>query len=169
MTGRPHTAFAAVALALTALGALGALATLAWPVPAAALYPQRPQPTLAGTPAEVVDILAANVSMLALPLLFVGAAGGRPGPWRIAGDLATAAIVAVNSVAVGAALALNGTALLAYLPHLPVEAAALALTCSTWLCQRNHRGPLAKVFLAVVALAAAAALIEVYATPHTAR
>lgn len=160
---------AVVALAMLALGSIAAGITAAWSTPALAVFPENPQPTLAGTPAEVADILLSNVAVLVVPLLFAGAAAGRPGPWRAAGDLATAGIVAVNSLSVGAALALHGTHLLRYLPHLPVEGTALALAGSTWVCQRRHRHRLGHVLLAVIVLAAIAAVVEVYATPHATR
>lgn len=160
---------AAVALAILALGAIAAAITAAWPTPALAVFPNDPQPTLAGTPAEVADILLTNVAVLVVPLLFAGAAGGHPGPWRVAGDLVTFAIAAVNSLAVGAALALHGEVLLRYLPHLPVEAAALSVACAAWRSHRSSRRPLTSAFVAVVVLAMAAALIEVYATPHVGR
>lgn len=166
---RPIPVFAVVALAMLALGATAAAITTAWSTPALAVFPDDPQPTLAGTPAEVADILLSNLAVLAVPLLFAGAAAGRPGPWRVAGDLVTAGIVAINSLSVGAALALHGIALLPYLPHLPVEGAALALTGSTWLSHRARRSGLVRVFAAIVVLAVAAALIEVYATPPIAR
>ena len=167
--GRPLRAFAVVAVGVLALGAVAAAFTAAWPGPAASVFPHEPQPTLGGTPAEVVDILAANVAVLVVPFLFAGAAGGSPGPWRLAGDLVTIAILALNSLAVGAALALNGSELIRYLPHLPVEGAALALTGSAWLSSRNSRMPHRRVVVLVVVLAVVAALLEVYATPHAAR
>ncbi len=160
---------AVVAFAMLALGSIAAAITAAWPTPALAVFPNDPQPTLAGTPVEVVDILLANLAVLVVPLLFTGAAAGRPGPWRVAGDLVTAGIVAVNSLSVGAALALHGADLFRYLPHLPVEGTALALAGSTWISQRRHRHPLGRVLLVVVVLAAIAAVVEVYATPHAAR
>jgi hypothetical protein len=166
-TGDRHLpTFLAVAGAGVALGVLAATFTVAWPAPAASLFPHDPQPTLAGRPAEVIDIFVANLAVLVVPLLFAGSAGGRPGPWRVAGDLVTASIVVVNSAAVGAALALNGAGLLPYLPHLPVEGAALTLSGSTWIRQRSGRRPLIGACAGVVGLAVAAALIEVYATPH---
>jgi len=160
---------AIVAFAMVALGSIAAAITAAWSTPALAVFPNDPQPTLTGTAAEAVDILLSNLAVLIVPLLFAGAAAGRPGPWRTAGDLATAGIVAVNSLSVGAALALHGTDLLRYLPHLPVEGTALALASSTWICQRHHRHPLGRVLLAIFVLATIAAVVEVYATPHAAR
>ncbi len=166
---RQLPAVAVVALAMLALGSIAGAVTAAWPAPATAIFPNDPQPTLAGTPVEVVDIVLANLAVLVVPLLFAGAAAGRPGPWRVVGDLVTAGIVVVNSLTVGAALALHGTDLLRYLPHLPVEGTALALAGSTWVCQRRHRHPLGRVLLALVVLATIAAVVEVYATPHAAR
>ena len=165
---RPYRPIVQVAAGLIGLAALGAVLTLAWPAPAASLFPDGPRRTLAGTPVEVAEILGTNLAVLVMPLLFAGASGGRPGPWRLAGDLVTVAISAVNSLVVGAALALNGAELLPYLPHLPVEAMALALASSTWIRQRLDREPLGRPFATTVILAVAAALIEVYATPHVA-
>lgn len=165
--GRQFPTVAVVALAMLALGSIAAAITAAWPATALAAFPNDPQPTLAGTPAEVADILLANLAVLVVPLLFAGASGGRPGPWRLAGDLVTASIVTVNSTAVGAALALNGAALLPYLSHLPVEGAALTLSGTAWIRHRSGRKPLVGAFALIVVLAVAAALIEVYATPHS--
>lgn len=163
MSGRPavHAALAIAACALVA-----ALITLAWAAPAQLALPNPPHPTLHGTAAEAADILTANLAVLAVPFMFAGATAGRRGPWRVAGDLAAVAIVAANSGLVGAALALHGSALLPYLVHLPAEAAALTLAAATWLARRSSPGPLAKPFMAVVALAVIAALAETYATPQ---
>lgn len=160
---------AVVLATLAALGALAAAFTLIWPSPARALFPHQPHPTLAGTPREALDILAANLAVLAVPLLFAGAAAGRPGPWRLAGDLATAAIIVLNAGAVGAALALHGLRLLPYLPHLPAEAAALTLACATWVTQRSRAGQLLSPAIGVVVLAVCAALAETFATPGLSR
>lgn len=157
---------AVVALAMLALGLIAAAITTAWPTPALAVFPNDPQPTLAGTPVEVVDILLANLAVLVVPLLFTGAAGGRPGAWRTTGDLATAGIVAINSLGVGAALALHGARLLPYLPHLPVEAAALALSCTAWIAHRDRPDRPWPFAIAVLVLAVVAAVVEVVATPH---
>jgi hypothetical protein len=157
-----------VAAALIALGALAAAIAAALPTPAESLFPHDPQPTLAGTSAEAVDILLTNLAVLVVPLLFAGAAGGHPGPWRLVGDFVVVGLAAVNSLAVGAALAVHGAGLLPYLPHLPVEAAALSIACSTWATHRTSRQPLTGALIALVALAMTAALIEVYVTPHVA-
>jgi hypothetical protein len=163
VTARPFLASCAV---LLAFGAFGALVALALPGAGAAMFPHGPHPVLRGAPAEVVEVFLTNASTLIVPLLFCGAVAGQPGPWRLAGDLAVAAIVTMNSVAVGLAIGHFGGELLAYLPHVPIEGAALAYSASTWLSGRSARRPLGRPLALVLVLVGAAAAVEVYATPH---
>lgn len=166
MTAPGPTYTAHVALAMLAVAAAAALIAAAVPDAALWLLPHPPRPTMRGTPVEAAEILTTNLSVLIVPRLFCGAAGGRPGTWRTAGDLAVAAILATNSLIVGAAIGLHGLRLAPYLIHLPVEAAALTVAAATWLDRRSRPGPLARPVATVIALAVIAALLETLATPQ---
>lgn len=162
----PAALLAAIILALTLLAAT---ASAVWPE----LGPdRRPQPTLHGTPAEALSILAGNARTLALPLLLAAGRWHTHPSTRLVGDLLVAALVSANPVIVGLALGRSATALPAYLPHLPLEDGALAIAASAWLTRRlpnpDRRpatGLLACASLTLT-LAALAAVLETYAVPH---
>ena len=155
--------------ALTALLVLAALAAVAAPAAARRLWASPPHPVLAGKPGEVLEVLAANLPPLAVPLLLAVSLAGHGRAWRSLGDLITAAVMIANAATVGAALGAWGTRLLPYLPHLPLELAALACSCAAWWSRRTEPRPLARLPLLVLSLAVLAALLEVYTTPHVAR
>ena len=76
-----------------------------------------------------------------------------------------------NAVAVGFALGRWRSALIPFVPQLPVEYLAAATAAAAWLDARRHapaRGPqlAAANAVATIGLAAAAAAIEVLLTPH---
>ncbi|MGH2941629.1 MAG: hypothetical protein ACRDLN_02475 [Solirubrobacteraceae bacterium] len=130
-----------------------------------------PHPTLHGTAGEATSILAHNLRILAAPLILVAARWATGPITRLLGDAIVAAILIVNPLLVGAAIGEHGPALLAYLPHVPLEWAALSTTAGAWLTGRRARAPARSlVAYAVVALllAAGAALIETLASPHLA-
>lgn len=80
-----------------------------------------------------------------------------------------AAWFAGNVVIVGVALGAYGHPLLAYIPQVPMEWAALALGASAWLMQRREpltvREGLA-MFAVIAGLLLCAAVIETVAVPH---
>jgi len=156
----------AVAVVLVALAGLAALVTALIPALGASIFPVPPHPTFHGRPAEALDVWLTNLAVLSVPILFTGAAGGRPGPWRTAGDLVLVVVASLNALVVGVALGHFGGRLLPYLPHLPIEAAALAVSASTWISGRSQRVGLIRPFLAVAGLAALGAAVEVFATPR---
>jgi hypothetical protein len=155
------------AAATAALIALAALAAATSPAAARDLWGAPPHPVLAGSATELLDVLATNLPPLALPLLLAATLAGHGRTSRALGDLATAAVMATNALLIGAALGTWGFRLLPYLPHLPFELAALACSCSAWWSRRAHPRPLAHLALAALGIAVLAALLEVYATPHT--
>jgi len=163
---RPVTRVAAAIVALTTLAALLAATN---PGAAAGLFTDPPHPVLSGTADEVLDVLATNLPALAVPPLLALTLAGHSRAWRSLGDLITAAIMIANTGLVGAALGVYGTRLLPYLPHLPLELAALACSCSAWWATRTQRHPIGRLVLWGLVLAVAAAAVEVYATPHTSR
>jgi hypothetical protein len=118
---------------------------------------------------QVLTLLAHNLPLAAWPLLLGVVGVHRQRLARRVTDVVVAAWIAVNALPVGPAIGVYGPPLLAYLPQLPFEWAALALGASGWCLQR--RAPLtvreAVTLLALIAgtLFCAAAL-ETFAVPH---
>jgi hypothetical protein len=162
-----HTRRVAALWALTgALTGVGVLLGLLIP----ALAPAgAPHPTLHGTAAEAADILGHNIRVLAAPLILAAARWGSGRVTRLIGDAIVLATIAVSPLLVGAAIGRDGGDLLAYLPHLPVEWAALSVAAGAWLAARRSRlaTPLLAAYAGVAAaLAVFAAIIETVAIPH---
>lgn len=124
-----------------------------------------PRPTVA----HVWVLAAHNIPVCCWPLLLgvIGAHQSRLG--RRAADLLVAASVAVNVLQVGLALGAYGLSLVAFVPQLPFEWAALALGATGWRLQQTD--PLTvrqAVMLLVVAvmLLLIAGVLETFAVPH---
>lgn len=120
-----------------------------------------------GSPRVAVLIAANNLREAAIPFLcaLLRLRGRR---LRIAGDAVVYGCLAGNTVLAGSALAAYGPGLLRYLPHWPVEWAALALALTAWRRVRDgERDPveLALLALACGVLLCTAALIETYTVP----
>jgi hypothetical protein len=131
--------------------------------------PPRLRPAPAPQLAHLLPLAAHNVPIAAWPLLLAAAGAHRNRIARRGGDVLLAAALIANTLPVGAALALDGTRLLAYLPQLPLEWATLAFGAAGWVRQR--RRPLSAsqglcVFALIAALTLAAAAIETTAVPH---
>lgn len=158
-----------IATTIVALTAAAAIASAVWPE----LGPGRqPHPTLHGTPGEVASILATNARTLIAPMLLAAGRWHTGRATRQLGDVVVAALVISNPVMIGLALGRHPIELLEYLPHLPLEDAALAIAASAWVARRVRRGDdsppastarYAAVTAAVVLLAA---IVETYAVPH---
>jgi hypothetical protein len=165
MARHPVALLGVLILALTLLAAA-----------ASALWPQlgparRPHPTLDGTPGEVLSILVVNLRTLIAPLLLCAGRWHTHPATRPLGDLLVGALVTTNPLMVGLALGRHPSELPAYLPHLPLEDAALAVSAGAWLARRHPgcrvpRSLLACALLTLV-FAAIAAAVETYAVPHT--
>jgi hypothetical protein len=160
--GRDLIVVLATVWGLTAVGALVGLI-------APGLAPGGgPHPTLHGSVTDVLSILATNLRLLLVPfaLALLGFPRSRRG--RQFGDLLVGAVVGLNTVRVGLALGRYGTGLIPYIPQLPVEWLALALSTSAWTAARGAarpralRSPAVQTFLA----ASAAAALEALLTPH---
>jgi hypothetical protein len=168
---RPLSSISCV-LALWALtGALTGLGVLLGLLMPALAPAGTPHPTLHGTAGEATSILAHNLRILAAPLILVAARWAAGPITRLLGDAIVAAILIVNPLLVGAAIGEHGPGLLAYLPHLPLEWAALSTAAGAWLAARRARASartLAVYAAVALLLAAAAALIETLASPHLA-
>jgi hypothetical protein len=149
---------------LTGIGALvGALLPRLAPV-------GHPHPTLHGTAGDAVAIAVSNARVLSAPFLL--ALFGFPAHRRSRqlGDVLVAGLLAGNALRLGLALGADGQALLPYVPQLPVEWLAAALSAAAWLDLRT--GPRTQTTIAyvaaVLALVAVAAVIETTCTPNVA-
>jgi hypothetical protein len=124
-----------------------------------------PPPTLG----HVLALAAHNLPIVAWPIL-IGLTGVEEHPFgRRVADTAVVMWLIANTAPVGAALAAYGAPLLAYLPQLPFEWAALAVGTAAWITQR--RGPATSAervrWLAVAAaLVLCGAVLETAAVPH---
>jgi hypothetical protein len=131
-----------------------------------------PHPTLRGTPRETLAIFAHNARTLIAPLLLCAGGWHTARLTRHVADLIVGALVLANAALVGVALGRYPTLLPAYLPHMPLEDAAVAIAASAWLARRlpvpagsslrSLRRAAALTLIATVA----AAIVETYAVPH---
>lgn len=130
------------------------------------LEPQRRPPAQL---THVLALAAHNIPIVAWPLLLplLGSPQGRLA--TRAADGLLAACVLVNVLPVGCALGAYGTALIPYIPQLPLEWAALALGLASWRVQRRrrlqHREQLICI-AAIVSLLLCAASLETLAVPR---
>lgn len=166
LSRHPAVLVAALVLVLTVLAAV---ASALWPELGSGRHPR---PTLHGTPGEALSIFVTNARTLIAPLLLAAGRWHTGRATRHIGDVLVAAAVIANPVMVGLALGRHPAELLAYLPHLPLEDAALAIAASAWVARRlpSTAGgrPAGVLGCAVLTLAVAllAALVETYAVPH---
>jgi hypothetical protein len=133
---------------------------------ALALTAQRNPPPHMG---HVLALAAHNLPIASWPLLLgvLGAHRHRLATHVADGVLLTCIIV--NTLPAGAALGAYGAPLLAYIPHLPLEWAGLALGASAWLLQRHRPLVPAEGLMLTVLIAGAllcAAALETVAVPH---
>jgi hypothetical protein len=132
-----------------------------------------PHATLHASAGEAVAIAVTNARTLALPLLLCAGRWHTGRLTRHAGDVVVVALVTANAALIGVALGRYPTRLPAYLPHLPLEDAALAIAAGAWLARRlpGRAGAPAASLASTVALTLvatiAAALVETYAVPRT--
>jgi hypothetical protein len=128
-----------------------------------------PHPTLTGSLGDTVWVLQNNARVLAVPFLLVASRFPERRLGRRAGDLIVPALVAASAIPVGVELGRWGSRLVPYLPQLPLEWAALALSVHVWVVARRGRvtiRQLAPRAAIVLALLAGAAALEVWGTPH---
>ena len=133
-----------------------------------------PHATLQGSAGEGAGILLHNLRVLAAPVILAGARWAEHPATRLAGDTIVAAIVVCSPLTVGAAIGRHGPELVRFLPHLPLEWAALSIATGAWLTVRRRGGRPASLALvayaiAVLVAAMAAATVETVAVPHVAR
>jgi hypothetical protein len=159
---------ACVALALLAimLGAAAVIATLPGLAAGArdALdFAFSPTPRSAR---DVLHIATANARVLAVPLFAALIPARRLG--RTLVDTVALAALIPSALTIGIALGAYGPRLLPWLPHLPIELAAMATAGGAYLRARSGTGTLGHVLLAGFAgliLVAAGAWTEVFLTP----
>ena len=159
-----------IAITIVALTAVAAAVSAVWPQ----LGPGRqPRPTLHGTPGEVVSIFVTNARTLIAPLLLAAGRWHTGRTTRHVGDVVVAALVISNPVMVGLALGRHSLELLEYLPHLPIEDAALAIAASAWIARRVRSAAespppasVARCTAVTAAVALLAAFVETYAVPR---
>lgn len=110
-----------------------------------------------------------NLSIAIWPLLLGPLEAQHSRTSRRAADALVAAALLASVVPVGAALGAYGTALLAYVPQVPLEWAAFSLGASGWMLQRrelaSRRTALTLAVLVLLTVAGAAAL-ETWCVPH---
>ena len=149
------TAAAAAAVA-TAPGAAGA-------VRSALRFDPRPR---RGTLGDAIDIASTNARVAATLLAASVAVAAAPAV-RHAFDIVVAVVTAGNTAVVGAAIGAYGAEALRWLPHLPLEWAALAGALAVYLRARlTGCQPGWCVAATVLALLGGAAGTEVYLTPQ---
>jgi hypothetical protein len=131
-----------------------------------ALSAQRNPPPDVG---HVLALAAHNIPIASWPLL-LGVLGAHR--HRLAVHVADGVLLAciiANTLPVGAALGVYGTALLAYIPQLPLEWGGLALGASGWLVQRRRALTASEgigVFVLIACVLLCAAALETVAVPH---
>jgi len=118
---------------------------------------------------DVLALAAHNVPVCAWPLLLGSLRLTAGSGWRRAADILLATCALANVLPVAAALGGYGWALVAYVPHLPLEWAALAVGYGSWIAERDH--PLAGherlgLLGVLCALLIGAAVLETCAVPH---
>ncbi len=130
------------------------------------LSAQRNRPPHVG---HILALAAHNIPIACWPLL-LGVLGTHRHriAMRVADGLLLAAMVA-NTLPVGVALGAYGTAVLPYLPHLPLEWGGLALGASGWRLQRQRALTVSQgiaVFALIAFVLLAAAALETAGVPH---
>jgi hypothetical protein len=118
---------------------------------------------------HVLMLWAHNLPLATWPLLLGVVTAHRQRLTRQIADTLIAAWLVANVLPVGAALGAYGLPLLAYIPQVPFEWAALALGASAWLMQRREpltvREGLA-MFALIAGLLLCAAVLETVAVPY---
>jgi hypothetical protein len=111
---------------------------------------------------------AHNARIFCPPFILAAARLGKTRRRLVIDVLLTADLLAQTAI-VGAAFGAYGSRLLAFIPHLPLEWLALAISTSVWLAARRGAVPLVELATAGAASAVAllvAGAVETYATPH---
>lgn len=156
--------------ALLVMGAFAALIGMSTAASARAVLALRLGPHHHARITDAVTIWADNIKVAAVPILFVLIGAAQHRRTRQLGDLVVVATLAANATLCGLAVGAYGPGLAVYVPHMPFEAAGLALAAATWLRARKvprPTGAMLGVHAAATGTALAiAGLLETYAAPH---
>lgn len=148
---------------LLAVTALTAAAAVAGPLHdlARQLYPTAPHaPT---DPPGVLELLIHNAAIAAIPGLLVLARWHTHRTWKRAGDLLIPGLLTAQAIAIGLGIG-SWPTVVRYLPHLPLELAALAAGAQIWQHPDDRRQALRWAAI-TAALLVSAAVVEVAAAP----
>jgi hypothetical protein len=118
---------------------------------------------------HVLALAAHNIPIAAWPLLLGVLGAHRHRLARHVADGVLLACIIANTLPVGAALGAYGTAVLPYIPQLPLEWAGLALGASAWLIQRRRALTVSEglaLLALIVGLLLCAAVVETVTVPH---
>ncbi len=154
------------ASAIIALTLAGALAGLTAP---GLTGHTAPHGALTGDLSDALAILQNNLRVLAAPFLLWLLRPDTSRLGRGVGDVLMTALAAASTLPVGVALGRWRGRLIPYLPQLPLEWAALTVALALWVTIRRAHPTLRQLTLpalTILALLAAAAAVETWATPH---
>lgn len=122
---------------------------------------ESPRDALHGSLGEIASIAAHNAGVALVPLGLLAIGWDQLRGVDYAGDALVAGMIIANGVSIGLGFARAGSQLFAYLPHLPLEWAALALSAGAWFAFRAQ--PPRDRALALVYVAALTGLLVVVA------
>jgi hypothetical protein len=114
------------------------------------------------SPSVFLVLAVHNFAACAWPLALRGLALDRSRCLRIAFGISVAVALIANGAVVGVALGAYGLRVLAFLPHLPLEWAALAGGCAGWFDAGIR---LRSISLIVAVLVTVAAAVETWVAP----
>jgi hypothetical protein len=129
----------------------------------------RPHPTLTPGFSTALSIWQSNLRVLAVPFILAALRFADTPLGRTVGDVILGALTTYSTFTVGLAIGRWRWTLIAYLPHLPFEWAALSFAVGAWLLVRHHAVDwpgLAGLAGVIVVLLIGAAVLETWATPH---
>lgn len=155
--------FAALALSAIAAAVVGELI---------GVDPDSPRDALHGSLGEIVSLAAHNAGVALLPLGLLAIGWDQLRGVEYGGDALVAGMIIANGVSIGLGFARAGLELFAYLPHLPLEWAALALPAGAWFVfrarpPRDRAQTLVYVAALTGLLVALAAVVESMTVPVT--
>jgi hypothetical protein len=161
----------------TPLGAAACFAALVLSAIAASIVgeligidPKSPRDALHGSLGEIASLAAHNAGVALLPLGLLAIGWDQLRGVDHAGDALVAGMIIANGVSIGLGFARAGLELFAYLPHLPLEWAALALPAGAWVAfraqpPRDRAQTLVYVAALTGLLVVVAAVVESLAVP----
>lgn len=148
---------------LLAATAVTAAAALTGPLHELALSIYPTAPHAPEDPPRVLELLIHNAAIAAIPGLLVLTRWHTHKAWTRLGGLLITAVLTAQAIAIGLGIG-AWPRVLEYLPHLPLELAALAAGAQLWRHAENRR-LIARWAAATAVLLVCAAIIEVLAAP----